>query len=384
MPETDVAATSGIDQAAIAADILGTTPEEVGGAEPETTSAEDGTEAPDSEETQASSVDEPEDKGAKGGTDDEEGGSKKDPLEEFIASKYGGDRKKFVEGWFNLMNSGSKQHEELKATRAALEKIQSQLAAKEAEANQKPPEDSPDVARLKQQLAGVDKRATAYKQQQQRVVTDIDSLRQEIAELKGEARRVDNFDRGLIEQQLVGKQSELRGLEREWYSYQEKLEALDYDKLELKHRAEAYEQQQRETTSNRQQMQEAEAAYRREFMTDFNAAVDKAVSDQGYQTDSKTRAFIFKLAKADAREYLEQNPGVTIEPAKFIQDRAGEYFDALNDAKRSEVAKLTQAKGNGKQQTQVAKPTVPAKQTTKSQTLTYDQARANIKRIMGG
>jgi hypothetical protein len=356
------------------------------GATPEVDeSAETGSEeiaASDSEEAQAADDVEPEsDENAEEGTSD--------PLDELAAKKYGGDRKKLVDGYWNLVNSGATLHKKLQALETELENIRTsrQEAAEEPEPD--PVESDETVKWLDQQLESLGQKAQQDNQRQLQIINAIDKKREEIAELRGEMRRAEDYDKDILRGKLERAQEQLEALSEKWTTIEEGKSNILMRKFDLDHRKKlAVADVERSKVLKRQQA-EVDAAYRKQFRSEFSDAVDAAVKGYGVSLDSKTRNRAYEYARAQAVLFLDNNKGSKIgDVGEFVKEHVAAYLEDAGVAKKVAFNKLSTAKSAAGRPVQIAKvnapalarpqPKIPAGKMTAAQSLAYR------KRIFGG
>ena len=358
-----------VDDGKIAGEVLdgllaGTTPEE----EAETTSTETVEAATVQEETEAAAET----------TEDEEAGkvaSEDSPVKSFIAKKYGGDEAKFMEGLWNLMNAGSKQHKELQELKALV----SNLAAAPEEQ-----EEDENIGWLKEQLGQADKEVSGYTQRQYQLLEDISSKKLELAEKKGEVKRADDYEKGVLRQEISALESDISRLEDRWQSYEDRKNAVFEKKQEFNYRLKQAHKDS-ETTKVARESEAAEwNVYRDNFLSQFQSAVDDAVKEAGYSESSSLREHFYNTVRNEGLVFLQANPTGSIDPKKFVAERAKVYFDVLGVAKKTNFAKVSA--GNTELTTKIVPK--PATQPTKRPTLptgkmTAAEARAFARKILG-
>jgi hypothetical protein len=184
------------------------------GTTPEVEESETGEDAaPESDEAQAAE-DEPE-------AEDEAEEGTSDPLDELAAKKYGGDRKKLVDGYWNLEKSGAKFHQKIQELEGRISELRSE--------KEKPPEPEPDpvesdqtVQWLKQQLTALEQTAQQDSQRQIQIINAIDKKREEIAELRGEIKRADDYEKSVLQNKLDQASAQLETLSDKWNTIEER------------------------------------------------------------------------------------------------------------------------------------------------------------------
>lgn len=314
-----------------------------------------------------------------------------DPIEELATKKYGGDRKKLVEGYWNLVTSGAKMHKKVQELEEAL----SNLRSGGREAPQEPePDPEPETVQtlqwLDQQLTALDNEAKGSSQRQLQIINTIDKTREEIAELRGEIKRADDFDKSVLQQKLERAQERLEILSERWNAIEESKSSLAMRKFDLDHRKRLATAEVERSKATKRQQAEADKIYRRQFRTEFSAAVDKHVQTYGVDPDSKTRNRAHEYARGQAIIYLDTHPGARIEDVDtFVEAQIKEYLEDAGLGKKVAFTKLSAAKTVAGRQVQAAKvnESIPPKQQlpkAPAGKMTAAQALAYRKRIFGG
>lgn len=339
------------DAAAIAADILGEETPQVE-AKPEAGGEEQATDT--TEEAQVAAQDE---SGAEAETAVEGDGKAEPekvvrPIDAFIASKYGGSEEKFMEGLWNLMNSGSKQHAEIVALKSKLEQA---LTKPEPEID---PLDTEDGQGLKQQLKAADARVAKANTEQGRILSRVGTIREEIAELKGELKRAEDFEKASIRQAIDQKQALLTRDEDRFNDLESSKEDSLTRKQELLAQVKALKAKHEEQRQSRKDAVAQAAVEQARFSTEINAAVDAMVVSKGFGAESKTRASFFRYLQGEARLHWDANPATPLDPQEFVKLHAEEYFaDRVPPKAPSKAKEKIQASGVA--DTKVAPPGKP-------------------------
>lgn len=326
MPDTNIEpAISTDDAAAIAADILGETTSTEGnvegGGEAEAT-------ASPAEDAQVAAQDEPvaTDEAAGEGAGKEPSEKVQDALDAFIAKKYQGDRGKFVEGLWNLMSTGSKQHAEIQELKAKLDQA---LTKPEPEVD---PLDTEDGQGLKQQLAVVERGVQSANRQQNAILSRVEKTREEIAELRGELKRAEDFEKVTIRQQINDKERDLKEEERLFNDLESKKEDYGIRRDDIQAKVKALQAAHKEQRESRQSAVAQAMATRNTFVRDINAAVDAAVVSKGFEVSDKVRGSFWKHLQGQAALHWQANPDTPIEPSEFVKTHAEEFFEGRKAA----------------------------------------------------
>jgi hypothetical protein len=137
-----------------------------------------------------------------------------DPLEELIASKYGGDRAAFLQGLYHLQNSTASVHrqvEELKAREAARDAAP-KPSLDELAASQ------PDIQQIDNQLAAIEQASGVLAANQRSIIEASVQLDAEINRLTGKSELADDYDKKLILQEINQLKGQKGALEHEYRS----------------------------------------------------------------------------------------------------------------------------------------------------------------------
>lgn len=331
MPDSSeiVPAISTDEAAAIAADILGesTSPagaDEKDGREEEATAspADDAKVADKEPEVKA---DDTAGEGA-GKSDEKVSAADKDALDNFITSKYGGDRGKFVEGLWNLMNAGSKQHSQIQELQAKLE---------QALTKPEPVVDVLDTEEgqgLKQQLTTVANRMTAANREQDQILGRVEKTREEIAELRGELKRAEDFEKVQIRQQISSKEGDLKAEERRFRELESSKEDHELRRTELQGKVKSLKATHAEQQQARQQAVAQTQVYAKAYRTEVETAMDDALSSRGFKDDKVRQAF-WRHLQGQAALHWQSDPNSPLPDAEdFVKSHADEYFVAKKAA----------------------------------------------------
>lgn len=367
------------EAARIAAELLGTTPPEQ-----ETPAAEEvATAAGETPVTESEPT-------AQGDAAVEgDGKPKQDPVEEFIAKKYGGDRSKFVEGLWNLQNSGAANYKELQELKKILSERLPEKAHDEPAID--PLETTDDGTWLKQQLTAVDSGIAEAQSEQQHVLQGLAALRERTAEIRGELKKADDFDKSALRQELAQVQTQLTGAEDRWRSLEREKGRSSMEKqriaLQIKKLQTDFREQQQATKLVEAQ-NKREAA---QFVDEFRNVSDAVCEANGIPQNSKLRGLIYNAFVQEAQNHWSSNGLEKLDAKTFISAKQGHVLEdvlgLVNEAKAFVPKAAKAAPGKpAATSTTTAKPLAAAKPLPQAPTksMTREEALAFRRRIMGG
>lgn len=184
-----------------------------------------------------------------------------DPLDELINTKYGGDRKKFVNGLHEGWQSSSRLHDELKATKGELAQLRAMLS--ESSEPDEPVDSHPDVQRVVSQISAVDANITKSNGRINQILTEAEKLNRTIASAQAKIdANPDDFrasiDLSRADSRLAVLQQEYSSLESRIEDLKARKDELAFSKTQAEQRANASKQENRRQQLEIQRLQQQE------------------------------------------------------------------------------------------------------------------------------
>ena len=299
---------------------------------------------------------------------------------EKLLAKYGGDKEKLAEAYWEQARSGARLHERLSGIEDFLRGQQQQPKVDEA----KLVAEDPDIKGLKEEISSVQAEIKGVDQEQSRLISEYGKLEERVANLKGQLEAADPEQKPAIEARLMRAASDQRSVYAEIRATQRDRRALDTSLRGL-------QRQERETESrvkaglNKQRIEALEARedaqnVRQEF---FGAMQEEA---EKYGVDPKSRQFavLFENVYGRIYSYLtrlpEDAPAVDIPGAvEALMAEHAEMLGLKSKFQRASTVKRQATSEVVKGRTETVRPSGKAPKTWTKQ---YVDERA--KRLLGG
>ncbi len=297
---------------------------------------EDDQDSPGSEEEMSTPEEEAESEGAAEAEETEEEGEVEEESEgeegkapsayDKLLAKYGGDKEKLANSYFEQGNSNARLHERLEA----IEKfIKGQAAPKvdvEAEIQQ-----DRDYKDLKQKFDTAQGRLEALDREQTSTVTEYGKIDKKVERLEGKLEAADVESKPEIREDLREARAERERVMSRLQSIRERAERLRDTLNDIAEKGQRAEQAVRDRVDKKRQQEAQDASDHQQVRGQFAEAMAQEASRFGIDTDSKQFSVLFHSVKDRLSTYLgslpPDAPGVDVPEA--VHTLMSEYAEVM-------------------------------------------------------